>query len=549
MSVRDAIEAEHRRIADQIVDLRQSFAGIVDAAELTSTDDEHDPEGATIAYERAQVSALLRQAEEDLAALDLALERVDNGTAQTLRGLRGNIALERLLALPTTRFCTAARADPRAHLNCVTPVCHAANMRSIEVPELADLEGLGADKLEVMLVECEAVRRRAEAMIAEIVGVAERTTAYVEDGHASVSGWAKAACNWSSGETKAVVQTARLFHAVPEARSAAHAGSLGSAQSRLLARLFANPRCADQLPSSGELLIGHAQGLWFDEFAVVVRRWEALADADGAHAAHERAHSGRDAHVSIVDQRVHLDAQGGVAAGAAMTEVFDRFCDTEFHADWDNGVAKWGEQMNPTLLERTSAQRRFDALLAIFNAAAASGVAGTFDPLVNILIDQVTFEHHLAKMAGADVEPLDPATVNDRRCETSTGHQLDPADVLAAALVGHVRRVVLDSAGVVIDLGRRSRLFTGGARDAVLLGDRWCMWPGCDLRSGRCQTDHTTAWSTDGPTRPDNGAPACARHNRWKQHGYRTWRDPTGHWHTYRPDGTEIGRALGAAAV
>jgi hypothetical protein len=33
----------------------------------------------------------------------------------------------------------------------------------------------------------------------------------------------------------------------------------------------------------------------------------------------------------------------------------------------------------------------------------------------------------------------------------------------------------------------------------------------------------------------------CARHNRWKQHGYRTWRDPTGHWHTHRPDGTEIG--------
>ena len=71
--------------------------------------------------------------------------------------------------------------------------------------------------------------------------------------------------------------------------------------------------------------------------------------------------------------------------------------------------------------------------------------------------------------------------------------------------------------------------------------DRWCLWPGCDLRSGRCQTDHTTAWATNGPTRPDNGAPLCARHNRWKQHGYHTQRDPTGHWHTHRPDRTEIG--------
>ena len=75
-----------------------------------------------------------------------------------------------------------------------------------------------------------------------------------------------------------------------------------------------------------------------------------------------------------------------------------------------------------------------------------------------------------------------------------------------------------------------------------MLGDRWCLWPGCDHRTGRCQTDHTTPWAAGkGATSPNNGGPACARHNRWKQHGFRTWRDPTGHWHTYRPDGTEIG--------
>jgi hypothetical protein len=33
----------------------------------------------------------------------------------------------------------------------------------------------------------------------------------------------------------------------------------------------------------------------------------------------------------------------------------------------------------------------------------------------------------------------------------------------------------------------------------------------------------------------------CSHHNRWKATGYTTWRDPHGHWHHYRPDGTEIG--------
>ena len=52
---------------------------------------------------------------------------------------------------------------------------------------------------------------------------------------------------------------------------------------------------------------------------------------------------------------------------------------------------------------------------------------------------------------------------------------------------------------------------------------------------------HPTLGRQQRPNQPDNGGPACARHNRWKQqHGFRTWRDPTGQWHTYRPDGTEI---------
>jgi Domain of unknown function (DUF222) len=416
-------------------------------------------------------------------------------------------------------------------------------MCSIDLPELADLDGLGPRELASFLAEADSARRRLDAVIAEMVGVADRTVAYAEDGHASVSGWAKATCNWSTGETKSMVQTARLLHAIPEARSAAHAGSIGVSQVRLLAKVFANPRCAEQLPGSAELLVGHAQSLWFDEFAVVVRRWEALADADGAHDAHERAHTQRDAHLSIVDERVYLDARGGVPAGAVIEEIFERFCQAEFHTDWDNGFAKWGERMNPSLLDRTAAQRRFDALLAIFTAAAGAGVAGRVDPLVNIIVDQTTLEHHLARLAGADPEPIDPATVDERRCETASGHQLDPNDTLAAALTGHVRRVVFDTAGVVIDLGRRTRLFTGGSRDAVMLADRWCLWPGYDLRSGRCQTDHTQPWAAgSGPTSPNNGGPACARHNRWKQqHGFRTWRDPTGHWHICRPDGTEIG--------
>ena len=102
---RAAVERERLRTIERIAGLERSYSNIVEAAKLTSTDDEHDPEGATIAYERAQVWALLRQARADLVALDDALERIDNGTSAVCTVCRGPIALERLLALPQTRTC------------------------------------------------------------------------------------------------------------------------------------------------------------------------------------------------------------------------------------------------------------------------------------------------------------------------------------------------------------------------------------------------------------------------------------------------------------
>src|SRR6187200_532027 len=68
-SVLAVVEAEQERTARQVASLEAVVAAIVEGSELTSTDDEHDPEGATIAYERAQASALLRPARADRDAL------------------------------------------------------------------------------------------------------------------------------------------------------------------------------------------------------------------------------------------------------------------------------------------------------------------------------------------------------------------------------------------------------------------------------------------------------------------------------------------------
>ena len=99
---------------------------------------------------------------------------------------------------------------------------------------------------------------------------------------------------------------------------------------------------------------------------------------------------------------------------------------------------------------------------------------------------------------------------------------------------------MVDPKGHVINLGRRTRLFRGPSRDAVLFSGDRCHGPGCHVRHDGIQIDHLKPWQRFGFTDQDNAGPVCGWCNRTKHTGhYTVKRDETG-WHWYRPDGTEI---------
>lgn len=96
-----------------IESLTRQWKGIVEASALGVNDDEHDPEGITVAFERAQVQGMLDQARIDLTDLDRAAERVREGTYWTCVRCAGPIADERLAALPAARTCITCANKPR----------------------------------------------------------------------------------------------------------------------------------------------------------------------------------------------------------------------------------------------------------------------------------------------------------------------------------------------------------------------------------------------------------------------------------------------------
>ena len=52
----------------------------------------------------------------------------------------------------------------------------------------------------------------------------------------------------------------------------------------------------------------------------------------------------------------------------------------------------------------------------------------------------------------------------------------------------------------VMDVGVRTRVFTGATRRAIEVRDRRCTFPGCTVPAEWCQVDHIVEWTDGGLT-------------------------------------------------
>jgi DnaK suppressor protein len=103
--MKDALREEKAAADARSQSLKRNFDDLVSSSEGSPPDDEHDPEGATIGFERAQLSALLLQAEESADSAARALDRIDSGTFGTCQICGRPIPLERLTARPSSTTC------------------------------------------------------------------------------------------------------------------------------------------------------------------------------------------------------------------------------------------------------------------------------------------------------------------------------------------------------------------------------------------------------------------------------------------------------------
>jgi RNA polymerase-binding transcription factor DksA len=101
----ERLAAERADTVERLNGLERELRGIIESADTAGTDDEHDPEGATIAFERQHVAALLSQAREQLTQIDAAMRKLADGSYGRCERCGQDIAAGRLAARPAATTC------------------------------------------------------------------------------------------------------------------------------------------------------------------------------------------------------------------------------------------------------------------------------------------------------------------------------------------------------------------------------------------------------------------------------------------------------------
>ncbi len=187
-----------------------------------------------------------------------------------------------------------------------------------------------------------------------------------------------------------------------------------------------------------------------------------------------------------------------------------------------------GEPRSPDQLRALS----LCALVVDTNADSAAPIASAYGRAdVSVIIDLKTLQTGIHKHSlvhtGTDIDvPIE--TIRRIACEAK------------------IIPIVLGNDGVVLDVGRSSRLATRHQRRALESMHSTCAVPHCHIPVSQCQPHHIAFWSLGGPTDMANLVPLCAEHHRCvHEGGWKLSLNPvTRELSVREPGSTRVRRAL-----
>jgi DnaK suppressor protein len=111
--LRDMLIADREATEALIARLIDDLDSFTDARKDGATDDEHDPEGPTLAFERSQSTAILEQTRQHFAQIESAMLRLDDGSFGVCATCGKDIPFARLEVRPYSTQCVNCASKAR----------------------------------------------------------------------------------------------------------------------------------------------------------------------------------------------------------------------------------------------------------------------------------------------------------------------------------------------------------------------------------------------------------------------------------------------------
>ncbi|WP_164205216.1 HNH endonuclease signature motif containing protein [[Micrococcus luteus] ATCC 49442] len=271
-----------------------------------------------------------------------------------------------------------------------------------------------------------------------------------------------------------------------------------------------------------------------DFLARLARRWADTLDADGTEPTEEALRHTQGAfirkprhglhHLEIfatTDQYEHFATIMNAATNPRThpTTSMGNPDGTRQGGRQDTGV--WQDN-NVDLDRRTRPQKQLDGIITAFKAALTTNklpTAGGNRPQIIATINYQDLLPHLpAPETGTDTGPASTGTGTGADPGPGKGSFIFTGPAAAAtirklACDADIIPALLGTHGEILDLGRKTRLFTPAQRLALTARDQGCTFPNCTIPAPWCEAHHITYWSHNGPTSTTNGVLLCSHHH------------------------------------
>jgi Domain of unknown function (DUF222)/HNH endonuclease len=431
---------------------------------------------------------------------------------------------------------------------------------------VADLQALAAQEVEGLSDGARAQRilplqgladRLDGQWLAELAEVDARGAGGAEDGvpAGSTAGWLRNRLRLSAGAAHSLVRTARALFRGPLTNTAQALvdGEVSLAHAQVLAH-GTHELPAHVAAEAEPVLLDAARRLDPPRLRQAITHLRLVADPDGADAQAERQHQRRGLWLAatwegMVALQGLLDPEAGQTLAAALEPL-----------------ARPATAQD----DRSGSQRRADALAELARRHLEGGrlpQSGGVRPQLLVTVDLASL---LGPHPGVGGEtggpwPLEPEACRRLACDGAVtrvlvtrqppgpggdgGHHPDLGGEgsLAAQLQVAATRLPPTLGGAPsqpLEVGRTTRVVNAGQRNALVVRDRGCAFPGCERPPAWCEAHHLVHWLHGGPTDLPNLALVCRAHHRAvHEGGWRLHRDPDG-----RLTATPPHRRPGAAA-